>query len=296
MASDMVMRYCGPTRLSKQLELLKGIFNGITADNIVSRDEANELFNWCILNKEFQGREPFRTLIPAIEGALEDNEISDDELADILWIIDSFEHNDVISDIQTSMIQTLHGLLHGILADGHINNTEIFALERWIEEHDFLKGTFPYDEIDSVLTSILADGEVSADERDLLTAIISEFIDCTCSVNINQIEMAELKKKYSVGGICAVNPDMTIKDKLFCFTGESTKVNRKEFAQFVEERGGRFHDKVVKDTDYLVIGSSGCQCWIFASYGRKVEAAQKLRRDGGKIVLISEIDFWDCID
>lgn len=295
MASDMVLSYCGPMRLSKQLEVLKGIFNGITADNIVSRDEANELFNWCILNKEFQGREPFSTLIPAIENALKDNEISDDELADILWIIDSFEHNDVISDIQTSMIQTLHGLLHGILADGHINNTEILALERWIEEHDFLKGTFPYDEIDSVITSILADRIISDDERDLLTALVSEFIDTSCSININRCEMDEIKKKYSVGGICAVNPDMSIRDKLFCFTGESTKVSRNEFEKFIEERGGRFQNNIVKDTDYLIIGSNGCQCWIFASYGRKVEAAQKLRKEGGKISLISEIDFWDLV-
>jgi len=48
-------------------------------------------------------------------------------------------------------------------------------------------------------------------------------------------------------------------------------------------------------TDYLVLGTDGNPCWAFACYGRKVEKVIQLRKEGHKIILLHENDFWDAI-
>ena len=49
-------------------------------------------------------------------------------------------------------------------------------------------------------------------------------------------------------------------------------------------------------TDYLVVGNAGNPCWAYACYGRKIEAAMNLRKEGGKVIIVNETDFWDVID
>ena len=51
----------------------------------------------------------------------------------------------------------------------------------------------------------------------------------------------------------------------------------------------------MKKTNYLIIGSEGNTCWAFSCYGRKVEKAMEMRKNGVNIVLVNEIDFWDSI-
>lgn len=292
--ADDYMKFTGHKRFSKQFSILKGMLRGIVADSVISNDEIVELFNWCTLNKEFERYQPFRTIIPKIEEACADGEVSDDELADILWVVDNIERDDIIYDLQTSVIQNLNGIMHGILADGIINDSEIVMLKNWINDFDFLKGTYPYDEIDSILVSIFKDGIISEDERKYLAAVISDFIDMTSSNNLIKADFDQLRKEYTIGGICAVNPDVEIENKLFCFTGESTRT-KKEIEKIIIENSGKYSDNLKIDTDYLVVGSQGNQCWAFSCYGRKVEQAHKMRKKGGKIQIINEIDFWDSI-
>lgn len=52
---------------------------------------------------------------------------------------------------------------------------------------------------------------------------------------------------------------------------------------------------VSNKTDYLIIGADGNPCWAYACYGRKVEVAVKLRKEGGKILLVHEYDFLDAL-
>ena len=98
-----------------------------------------------------------------------------------------------------------------------------------------------------------------------------------------------------ITGLCAVCPDVVIEDKLFCFTGASPKATRKGFQKIVEDKGGNYYPRIVKDLDYLVIGDDGNPCWCFACYGRKVEEAVTLRKKGAKLLLVHEADFWAAI-
>ena len=61
-------------------------------------------------------------------------------------------------------------MVHGLLADGYLSDKEISALDEWMSNNDYLAGTYPYDEIESLLVAARQDGKISEDERNMLTA------------------------------------------------------------------------------------------------------------------------------
>lgn len=50
-------------------------------------------------------------------------------------------------------MQRLHALVGAIAADGEVTEEELRGLSTWLAEHDHLKMCWPYDEIDSIVTS-----------------------------------------------------------------------------------------------------------------------------------------------
>ncbi len=50
-----------------------------------------------------------------------------------------------------------------------------------------------------------------------------------------------------------------------------------------------------KKVHYVVIGAEGNQCWAYSCYGRKVEKAIKLRKEGVRVVIVHELDFHDAV-
>ena len=57
-------------------------------------------------------------------------------------------------------------------------------------------------------------------------------------MNLNDPDFEELRRKYSVAGICAYCPEITFEGKRFCFTGESYRATRAEMTKDVEDLGG----------------------------------------------------------
>jgi len=115
------------------------------------------------------------------------------------------------------------------------------------------------------------------------------------SSNLNSIEIKELRKNINISGLCAIGPTITIPGNLFCFTGKSSKATRKAIADLIISHGGYYHDNVIKETSYLVVGDEGNPCWAFSCYGRKIEKAMNMRKEGHSIMIVHEIDFWDEI-
>lgn len=285
-----------PAELHKAINTLRGIVAGMTTDKKISVEEIDELSNWCVCHKHLVHRHPFSEIIPAIERVYEDGIVTEDEAADILWMCNNFVSNSAYYDIITSSIQFLFGLIHGIMADGEITDEEIISLKEWISNNDYLAGTYPFDEIESLLMTILMDGKVTDDERDILKAFFGNFIDLKTSYNLNEPQMKELREKYSIGGICAICQEIEFEESMFCFTGESERAKRKEIAELIESLGGKFNNNVTKKTRYLVVGNKGNPCWAFSCYGRKIEEAVKLRQEGQKLIIVSESDFWDIVE
>ena len=222
--------------------------------------------------------------------------ITNEEASDIVWLCNNFVSDSDYYNLTTSSLQFLQGLIHGIMADGIITDEEIHALKTWIRTNDYLTGCYPFDEIESILLTILADGKVSEDERNILKVFFSNFIDFKISYNLNQPDFDSLKKQYSISGICAVCQEIDFEDNIFCFTGESSRACRNDIADLIESFGGQFKNHLTNKTRYLIVGNEGNPCWAFSCYGRKIEDAINRRKNGQNLTIVNEIDFWDIID
>lgn len=289
-------KFTKPAELHKAINTLRGIVAGITTDRKVNDDEISELINWCMAHKHLVDRHPFSELIPLIESVCEDMIVTSDEANDIIWLCNNFISDSDYYDLITSSLQFLQGLIHGIMADGEITDAEIHSLKKWISTNSYLTGCYPFDEIESILLTILADGIVSDDERNILKAFFSNFIDLTTSYNLNKPDMDKLKHQYSIGGICAVCQEIEFDGNVFCFTGESERARRNDIADIIVSHGGQFKPGVTNKTRYLIVGNKGNPCWAFSCYGRKIEDAVNRRKNGQKLTIVNEIDFWDILE
>lgn len=288
-------RYTTKAELCKAINMLRGLVDGISSDGSIGNAEMDELVHWCRLHQNLSNKHPFSELLPLIEDALEDGVLDSEEKQDILWVCNNFTDEEKYYDLNTATIQFLHGLVHGIMSDGTVTDSEIQHLNDWLQENDFLRGTYPFDELDSLIGVALADGKISEDERAMLTAFLSNLVDFRDSWNLDEVDFAKLRETYSIGGVCALCPDIEFEGKLFCFTGKTYKGTRAELVDKITELGGEFRSGVTKKTDYLIVGNAGNPCWSYSCYGRKIEAAVNLRKMGAKVQIINETDFWDAV-
>lgn len=284
-------RFCTPQNLHKSLNTLKGILNGINIDGQISGAEVSELRNWCNENISHQDKHPYNELIPIIDSALEDNILDQDEFHDIQWFLDKATSENTYYDYITSELQVLQGMMHGILADGHVSDDEIKMISQWVDDHEELQGTYPYDELNSLLLEILSDKKVTEHERQILHAFFNEFCNLSVSSQIKHIQDTPM-----ISGYCAVTPEITFEEKLFCFTGMSVRAKRSELVDVVESLGGMFSKTPNRKLNYLIYGAAGNQCWAFSCHGRKVEQVVKMRKEGLPVVIVHENDFWDACE
>jgi NAD-dependent DNA ligase len=186
----------------------------------------------------------------------------------------------------THAMQQLQGYLTGIIADRRIRPQEIEGLQATMEAYEHLKGHWPYDEIESLLTAVMADGVLDVDEEQRLLAYFEQFSGTERLVIDPQIALAH---------IAAVNPEITFTGKSFCCTGACGAYRRRDILDLIRRRGGDPRDSITQDLDYLVIFDNGNACWSFSCYGRKIEKAVTYRKAGHPIHIIKEVDFWDAL-
>lgn len=285
-------RYTGPQRLEKAIHTLEGMLAGFAADSVISREELQILRGWLDSHAEFAGRHPFNEIIPALNEALHDGALSHEEHTDLMWLCQKFTCNNKYFDAITAEMQRLHGLMAGISFDGKITKRELEGLQEWLNEHADLRTCWPYDELESLIATVLADGVIDVHEHAALMAFFAEFATQT---GHRSVKLPDDDSFSTVKGVCALSPEIEFVDRLFCFTGRSERLPRKQLQLLVEERGGKFSSSLVKSVDYLVIGADGNPCWAYSCYGRKVEEAIKHRKEGSSILLVHEYDFWDSV-
>lgn len=293
---EQYRKFTTPAEVHKAVNSLIGMLNGIKFDEKLNQSELSEVINWCNLHRKFEKKFPFSEIIPLIDLALEDEILTDEEIKDILWLCENVVHHDgfhTYYDIVTSSLQKLHGIIHGIMADNILNDQEINRLFDWMNEHEFLSGSYPFDEIYSLLVAMKKDGVFSDDEKNMLKAYLGNFIDTKTSYNINETEIKDLQTQYTVAGICAVSPTISFDGMTFAFTGTSSRAKRSEISEIITNMGGTFNNNVTQKTNFLIVGDDGNPCWAFSCYGRKVEKAIDLRKNGHSIILVHENDFWD---
>jgi hypothetical protein len=291
-------KYTSKAEAHKAFNTLCGIVEGIAMDNKINDNEIRELESWCENHQHLMHSNPFRDVISNIQSLLTD---SDDfcleTIEDIKWLCEI--HKDEFSYYKTfsSDLQILNGILHGIMADGELLDSEIYSLANWLENNQHLATYYPYDKIMSLLGEVLEDSKIDEDERLLLKSYFKDFIFMNNEDIQTQIE-SETKEVSSNHSYYSRVLKVEIIENQFCFTGMSSRnISRNKIKEVVLEHGGKYVDGVSSKTKYLIVGDLGNPAWAFASYGRKIEKAINLNNSKGlEILIIHEADFWKEID
>lgn len=281
----------GKSRLDKAINSLLGIIEGVSIDGKVTEDELRFLDLWLSEHRALRQTHPYSELIPLLEDACSDGTLSQDEREDIRFVCENLR-SEKFYNFVTGDMQRLHGLLAGIIADGVVTKEELRGLADWLSDHEHLKTLWPYDELESLISIVLRDEVIESEEQKLLQKFFSEFVALLDDRTITDPVMLE---GSTLVGVCAMCPEISFEGKTFCFTGASSKLTRTGFQELVE-RLGSFHTKApTKNTNYLVVGAEGNPAWAFSCYGRKVEAAVKLRKQGIRLTIVHEHDFHDAV-
>lgn len=279
------------SQLEKTVNSLLGLIEGISIDGAINASELGFLDLWLREHSGVQDRHPFNELIPVVQAAVADGVFTQDEREDIVWLCERLRSTEYV-DQTTADLQRLHAIVGGIVADGHISKEELRGLSSWLQDHEHLKTCWPYDEIDSLITAVLADKKIDEQEHKMLKDFFSDFVAVLDERTIVSPSIAE---GATLVGLCAACPEIEFEGAKFCFTGASTRYTRANLAEIVNRLGGEVVPAMSAKVRYLVIGADGNPCWAYACYGRKVEKAVELRKSGVRLLIIHENDFHDAV-
>lgn len=281
------------SQADKAINSLKGILQGINLDNVVNVNEINELKNWAQKHRELVFRNPFREFMTIIDNITVEELSLTETIEDLYWLCQKYESDNYYYNAVTADLQTLQGLCHGILSDGEINEKEIYDLHKWLEENEHLNSYYPYDEIRSLVLSIISDKKITEDEILVLKAYFNQFVNITDKAIKEKLDKETID--VNISGLCTSEPNVEFPGKTFCITGVLKSGNRESLKKQIEDLGGIPTESLTKKTDYLIVGDNGNPAWAFSCYGRKVEKAINFRKEGHTIMLIHEFDFFDII-
>lgn len=277
--------------LDKSINSLFGIIEGIAIDGAINPSEIGFLRLWLDDHQEVQELHPFNELVPVVQAAVADGVLTQDERDDITWLCQRLRSAEYF-DKTTADLQRLHAIVGGIVADGNISEDELHGLSTWLLDHEHLKTCWPYDEIDSLVTSVMADRRIDEQEHKVLIDFFSEFV---AILDDRTIVSPSISVGGTIIGLCAVCPEIEFEGSKFCFTGASSRYTRSQLAGTVTRLGGEVVPSLSAKVKYLVIGADGNPCWAYACYGRKVEKAVELRKAGVRVLIVHENDFHDAV-
>lgn len=284
-------KFTSRAQLEKSVNSLLGIIEGISIDGAINSSEHGFLHLWLSEHAKLQDRHPFNELVPVVQAVMADGVLTQEEREDIIWLCERLRSTEYYGKT-TADLQRLHAILGGIVADGHISEEELRGLSSWLEDHDHLRTCWPYEEIGSLITTVLADKKIDELEHKMLKDFFSEFI---AVLDGRTIVSPSISEGTTLVGLCAVCPEIEFNGSKFCFTGASTRYARSQLVETVSRLGGEVVPSMSAKVSYLVIGAEGNPCWAYACYGRKVEKAVELRKSGVRLLIVHENDFHDAV-
>jgi NAD-dependent DNA ligase len=284
-------RFTKRSRLEKSINSLLGIVEGIAADRLLNSSEINFLELWLGDHREVCKSHPYIELMPRIEAAISAGALTEEEKENIGWLCEQMKQSGYF-DKATADLQRLQGILGGIVADGRITEAELLSLSAWLESHHELRTCWPYDEVDTLVTQVMRDGKIDESEHRLLKEFFADFVEI---LDDRTLTKGPVLLGGNIAALCASCPEITFEGSVFCFTGHSPRYKRRELAKLIVDLGGEFVDSMSKKIRYLIVGADGNPCWAFACYGRKIQRAVELRKQGSHLLIIHENDFHDAV-
>ncbi|MFH7018707.1 BRCT domain-containing protein [Flavobacterium sp. FlaQc-47] len=266
---ELLKVYTAKSQADKAISSLKGFLIGIKLDDEINANEISELKNWVTTHKELINRNPFNEFMTIIENTISNKIPLKETIEDLYWLCQKYENDNYFYNPITSDLQILQGICHGILADGIITDKEIYDLQNWLNENEHLNTYYPYDEIRSLIISVLSDNIIDEEERTILMAYFNQFV----TIQDSQVRQTIKDKTVDVNisGLCTSEPDVTFEGKTFCITGVLQRGNRENLQRDIIKLGGIPTDTISKKTDYLIVGDNGNPAWAFSCYEERLK-------------------------
>lgn len=168
---------------------------------------------------------------------------------------------------KTRAMQKLQQIVMEIIADDNISDMEICDLKEWLEEHEELKGYYPFDKIFEVVENVMLDGIMDVSEKQVLMNILDAFINPKTA-----------KREIDFAG------------KTVCLSGEFNHGSKKQVEDLLVEKGALLAKSVTGKLDILILGEAGSAAWKYGNYGSKYEKACQLNEKGKSIIIVKESD------
>lgn len=282
--NDAPMAFNYKRNKQKALISLHGILNGITADQRLNETELLFISTWLKSDSEFKKDGDFLDIQEAIHDVLEDGILTSDEKEDLLTLLnDVLQYNDIEHSNLDALINMLLGFLQGISADSNIVEREVIALNALLLKHRELLASWPGSLLFNRLNDILADGEITEEEREDLLELVKQISGQRFTESGLATGMAT--EFFADGSVMSLN------GKVVCFTGKFLSDTRFNLEQQAKALGASPVKGVTTHLNVLVIGSLASRDWMFTSHGRKIEAAIKAKEKGQDIQIINEEDW-----
>jgi len=177
----------------------------------------------------------------------------------------------------------LLGIVQGLLADHHLNDTEIVFLRDWLAQNESINGIWPGSVILAQVRDVLTDGQVTDAERAHLGTILQDLVGG---------RLDEIAEATHVSGLALDDVEVIdFTERRFCLTGDFAFGPRATCEQAIERRGGVLQSSITKKLDYLVVGGLGSPEWKHGSFGTKIEKAMQYKTGGAPLLVVHE-DVW----
>lgn len=261
--TDMML-YMTHSAQKKDIHSFYGTISGFALDSRINEQEFEYIKNWRETFSEYDSNIEIADIIAVVDKILEDGMISQKEV--MLLKANIRKHFDIISSSTVTLTtQILNGLLKGMIVDDIISEDECLGLQKWLYEHNYLSGHYPFDRIFEIVEDVLEDGVLTKDEALFLKKEINELLD----------PLDSLKKEFS-----------SLKGKHICLSGNFAFGNKSDVEKYIIDKGGVIDPTVEKTTDILVLGDSEKN----PAERTKVRQALELNESGGTILISKETD------
>lgn len=282
--NDVPMSFGYKRNKQKALISLHGILSGLTADQRLNDTEVLFMATWLKSDSEFKKDGDFLDIQDLIHDVLKDGIITADEKEDLLNLLnDVLQYNEIEHDNMDALVNMLLGFLQGISADSNIVEQEVHALRALLLKHRDLLASWPGSLLFNRLNDILADGEITEDEREDLLELVKQISGQRFTESGLAAGMAT--EFFADGNV------MSLRGKTVCFTGKFLSDTRHNLEQQAKLLGASPVKGVTTHLDVLIVGSLASRDWMFTSHGRKIEAAIKAKEKGQVIQIINEEDW-----
>jgi len=274
----------------KEFNSLIGIATGLVADNYITKGEL-DFFDLWIREQKHANMMPFyNEIIDALSEAKNDDVMSEhhkETLAELIQL--AIENEVVFTKISTTdeknITNRLIGVVRGLLADDVLNNTEIESLHNLISSH--INPLFSA--TNDILTNIKDFNNITQEQRNAL------------KIELNRIIGGSIHEHGVIDGMTANIPFDTLPKefnlycKRFVLTGNFYTMSRKQMGTLIESFGATQSRHVNGVADLLIVGGMASKDWAFSSFGRKIEEAITLRKEGNGLLIVDERQMADYL-